>query len=348
MGQGHLWQRPRRAGRLNNLGKFMLGVTLRAVAPFVDPNVELGLEARDNGSGKLIAYYSALGLERKDAEVARRKDSGRMVARMAKVLDKCSSDLADKVNGGTGASPGVYGAAVDAGPGSLLGAFEGACPVCRESIANAAPQELALCGACAQPTHGVCMRAAAARDSRCPLCRAELSSVGYAVGGIISRPPRRRPRGGDLAAFATRFSDIHTTIVAFRALVNGVRSTCARMGTLRRSRDAAAIIETMQREIQDMRSHAQYAQALLNFTEPGAGGQVESEADLHVEAELPRWRACLGEVMNDALDTLDDLDAFCAQMGRARRRIRTGAGPAMPAQASAPRPAKKQRVAPPS
>ncbi|CAK0841646.1 unnamed protein product [Prorocentrum cordatum] len=57
--------------------------------------------------------------------------------------------------------------------------------------------QLALCGACSQPLHGVCMRAAAAVDSRCPLCRAELGSVGYAVGGVTSRPPRSRFRGSD-------------------------------------------------------------------------------------------------------------------------------------------------------
>ena len=197
------WQHPRRAGRLN-IGKFMLGVTLRAVAPFVDPNVELALEARDNGSGKLIAYYSAFGLERTDAAEARGWDSGRMVGRMTKVLDKCSSGLAGKLTGGTGAPPGDHGAAVDAGPGNLLGAFA------------------------------------------------------------------------------------------------------------------------------------------------GAGGQVGSEADLLAEAEASRWRACLGGAPGSLRERLDTLDALCTQMARAPCRICGGAGPAMPAQAPAPRPAKRPRVAPPS
>jgi hypothetical protein len=89
-----------------NLGKFLLGVTLKAVAPFCDPDADLTLEAADNGSGRLVAYYRKLGMESKAG--TERSENGKpfispMSAKLLEVLALCSRPSASAVRTSTGA-----------------------------------------------------------------------------------------------------------------------------------------------------------------------------------------------------------------------------------------------------
>ena len=97
-----------RKSRNLNLGTFLLGVTLRAVAPFCKEDAYLTLQAEDNGSGRLVEYYKKLGLEPK----ARKDIIGSkstcafvtsMAAKMSVVLAMCSSP-AEGTNAGASAS----------------------------------------------------------------------------------------------------------------------------------------------------------------------------------------------------------------------------------------------------
>lgn len=73
-------------------------------------------------------------------------------------------------------------------------AHAGACPICAEPV-EPTSGDPALCGACSQPLHEVCLQSAVAVDSRCPFCREDLATVGYTVGSIVAHPQLRRFRG---------------------------------------------------------------------------------------------------------------------------------------------------------
>eukprot|EP00933_Yihiella_yeosuensis_P038704 TRINITY_DN32633_c0_g1_i1.p1 TRINITY_DN32633_c0_g1~~TRINITY_DN32633_c0_g1_i1.p1 ORF type:complete len:295 (+),score=42.86 TRINITY_DN32633_c0_g1_i1:27-887(+) len=82
------------------------------------------------------------------------------------------------------------------------------CPICTELINQSADgegndEEIAKCGACFQPLHAYCLRAAVLADSRCPLCRQDLSVVGYTISGVDqARPEYRRFEGEDAQLIA--------------------------------------------------------------------------------------------------------------------------------------------------
>ena len=95
-----------------SLGKFMLGVTLSAVAPFlveegrrgaqgdaqgrVDPGCEVVLKAEDDGSGQLVRYYERLGFETKEGTPRKpiRDTSKEMRGKMSRILHGCVEGVA--------------------------------------------------------------------------------------------------------------------------------------------------------------------------------------------------------------------------------------------------------------
>jgi hypothetical protein len=184
--------RQRRARSLN-LGKFLLGVTLRAVAPFVDPDVELTLEAVDSGSGRLIAYYRRLGLEPK----AVRGESGRafetpMVAKMAKVLAMCSRCLAAEPGGGTGTSVGNHGVAANAVPGGQATYKRKRtlepCAICIEMLPAEEDGENEVTLQCGHRFHTACVQEWLAKVPSCPLCK----QAAVSPGRLVPTPCRSR------------------------------------------------------------------------------------------------------------------------------------------------------------
>ena len=84
-----------RAKRLS-LGTFMLGVTLSAVAPFLDPGIEVVLKAEDDGSGQLVRYYEKLGFETREGTPPKlvRNTSTEMRGTMRRILQRCVEGVA--------------------------------------------------------------------------------------------------------------------------------------------------------------------------------------------------------------------------------------------------------------
>jgi len=188
--------RQRRARSLN-LGKFLLGVALRAVAPFVDPDVELSLEAVDSGSGRLVAYYRRLGLEPKAAAEVVRGESGRafetrMVAKMAKVLAMCSRSLAAEPGGGTGTSASDHGAAASAVPGGQAARKRKRtlepCAICIEMLPAEEDGEDEVTLQCGHRFHTACVQEWLAKVPSCPLCK----QIAVDPGRLLPTPCRSR------------------------------------------------------------------------------------------------------------------------------------------------------------
>ena len=86
--------RQRRAGDLN-LGVFLLGVTLCAVAPIVMGDATLSLVAHDAGTGRLVDYYRRLGLEPKQCltELSGQPFEMPMAAKLSAVRAACTTIL---------------------------------------------------------------------------------------------------------------------------------------------------------------------------------------------------------------------------------------------------------------
>jgi len=67
------------------------------------------------------------------------------------------------------------------------------CAICSDTIERAS-DDVASCGSCSQPFHLECLRTALSVDSRCPLCREDVATVGYrcrSSTGIVHPESRR-------------------------------------------------------------------------------------------------------------------------------------------------------------
>jgi len=151
-----------------NLGQFLVGVAVRAVAPFCPQDADMAVEAADSGSGKLVAFYERLGFRALRLEDSSAADGlTRMHGALGQVLAACS--LGGVAHGSSPERPAaVASAALPAsGPGSPLAAWE--------EPAAAAGRTAEDCAICIQPLPGDCgggdagPAAASCAERRCTL-----------------------------------------------------------------------------------------------------------------------------------------------------------------------------------
>lgn len=134
---------------------------------------------------------------------------------------------------------------------------EGKCPICTEPIDDRTDDleiATATCIACARNLHVDCLQRALQFDSRCPLCRGELSTVGYLIGSLVTRPELRRLRCGSeeqfswISAFVTEISFINTRNLA---ILKNLRQACNRALT---GVCAPALAKSLRQGISDLKS----------------------------------------------------------------------------------------------
>eukprot|EP00931_Biecheleriopsis_adriatica_P118389 TRINITY_DN93805_c0_g1_i1.p1 TRINITY_DN93805_c0_g1~~TRINITY_DN93805_c0_g1_i1.p1 ORF type:complete len:237 (-),score=37.60 TRINITY_DN93805_c0_g1_i1:24-734(-) len=99
------------------------------------------------------------------------------------------------------------------------------CPICTDAL-DAESAELAVCRACCQAMHNDCLDRALLVDSRCPLCREDLSEVGYTVSGVDAPHPETRRFSGDdeqLGLIMTFVTECSILTRSMRGIVKSLR-----------------------------------------------------------------------------------------------------------------------------
>mmetsp|Transcript_142170 Transcript_142170/g.247772 ORF Transcript_142170/g.247772 Transcript_142170/m.247772 type:complete len:315 (-) Transcript_142170:233-1177(-) len=95
---------------------------------------------------------------------------------------------ADETLAGENVEEGMAGDKADEGMTSEK-VDEDACCLCLNNLNHL---QLASCNACHMSFHVSCLEVALAVDSRCPLCRVDLTMVGYSAEGVSTYPDGRR------------------------------------------------------------------------------------------------------------------------------------------------------------
>ena len=184
-----------RRSRSLNLGKFLLGVTLRAVAPFCKEDADLTLEAKDNGSGRLVAYYRKLGLEPKARNDIIGSKSGcafvtQMAAKMVVVLAMCNGSLSEAYASSNSTAEGTNAGASASEPQPCKRKrTQEPCAVCLELLHVEGGDEREVSLLCGHRFHAACIKKWLAKMPSCPLCKRAV------VGASIPLPtPCLTPR----------------------------------------------------------------------------------------------------------------------------------------------------------
>uniref|UniRef100_A0A7S4PY63 RING-type domain-containing protein n=1 Tax=Alexandrium monilatum TaxID=311494 RepID=A0A7S4PY63_9DINO len=178
-----------------NLGQFLIGVALRASAPFCPQDADMLVEAADNGSGRLVAFYEKLGLSTVRAEDGGSRTEGllRMRGPLSSVLAACSR-ACGRAGSAQRAAPGTAAAGdhadrpipMDTSCGLEEASASGEhppdspvadelCAICIElldncgSSADSADRRCTL--VCGHRYHSDCIRRWLTNSRQCPLCK---------------------------------------------------------------------------------------------------------------------------------------------------------------------------------
>jgi len=173
-----------------NLGQFLVGVALRASAPFCPQDANMLVEAADNGSGRLVAFYEKLGfraVRAEDSSPSRAESLVRMRGPFAHVLAACAaSSAAACADGSDGArsTPMELSSqeeeasrTVEHLPASPVA--DELCAICIELLGDGggcgspAPAKRRCTLACGHHFHTDCIHRWLANSRQCPLCKRE-------------------------------------------------------------------------------------------------------------------------------------------------------------------------------
>lgn len=185
-----------RRTRALNLGPFLVGVALRASAPFCPQDADMLVEAADNGSGRLVAFYEKLGFSLAEG-MGKSQGLVRMRGSFAEVLAACSAGGRAGVAAGAACATATAAAArpepmdvaqdgpedaaskaeqLPGSPGSPVS--DELCAICIELLGEAddggsspASAKRRCTLACGHRFHEGCIQRWLANSRHCPLCK---------------------------------------------------------------------------------------------------------------------------------------------------------------------------------